>query len=83
MMNEQEMRKRFHENRREREQVLAKTAPLETELKELIAAYEPREKELRRQIKEIRETHKLAELDREAGMIARALNGKTGKPEDV
>jgi len=82
-MNPEEMRKRFHENRRQREAIIAKSAPLRKERDDLVQAYEPRVRELERQIKEAEQgaNASLYDLDQEAAMISRALNGKTGRTE--
>jgi hypothetical protein len=80
MLNEDQMRKRFHENRAEREAMLARSAPLRDERDKFVQEYEPRIRELNQQIKTIEQeaSPSLFDLDREAGMIVRALNGKTG-----
>ena len=80
MLDENQMRERFHQNRAEREAMLEKSAPLREERDKLTQNYEPRLRELNRQIKEIEQqaSPSLFALDREAGMIVRALNGKTG-----
>ena len=83
MMKPEEMRKRFHENRAERERILAKSEPMRKERDDLLQAYEPRVRELERQIKEVEQqgNPSLYDLDQEAAMISRALGGKTGKAE--
>ena len=80
MLDENQMRERFHQNRAEREAMLEKSAPLREERDKLTQNYEPRLRELNRQIKEIEQqaSPSLFDLDCEAGMIVRALNGKTG-----
>ena len=72
------MRKRFHELGAQREEILARSAPLRAKREEAVAAYESVVKPLEAQIKEAEKG--LYELDNERGMISRALGGKTGNP---
>lgn len=70
------LRKRFHENRDERDAILAKSTPLREERDRLIHQNNDRIAELNAQIKEAEAG--LFDLDMEAGTLVRALGGKTG-----
>lgn len=75
------MRKRFHELGRKREAILAKTGPLRAERDRIIAEADAKAKGLADAFKKIEKDEGLFEIDMERGMIAKALGGKTGKPE--
>ncbi len=70
------MRKRFKELEAKRAALLAEIAPVEVERDALIAAHNAAIKPLEAKLKTMRAP--LFDLDNERGMIARALNGKTG-----
>lgn len=74
----EEMQKRFHANRAERVKILSKSGPIREERDRLEQAHSAKIAVLNKQIKESEQG--LFELDNEAGMLCRALNGKTGKP---
>ena len=71
-----ELRRRFHANRAERETILAKSGPLRANRDELSQRTDKKLREMAEEIKEVEAG--LYELDCEAGKIARALGGKTG-----
>ncbi len=80
-MKQEEMRARFHALGKQRDEVLAKAAPSRAKYDAMRA----QEAQLREQMKPIIAEIKaieapLYEIDNERGMIARALNGKTGAP---
>jgi uncharacterized coiled-coil DUF342 family protein len=75
------MRKRFHELGKKRAAILAKTMPLREKRDKILQKAEAEAKALADQFKKIEADEKLFELDQERAVIARALGGKTGKPE--
>jgi len=75
------MRKRFHEAQDERKAKLAASGPLREKRKELKRRYQAEIAELDQQIAAAEDG--LFDLDMEIGTISKALNGKTGKREDV
>ncbi len=75
--NPTEMRRRFAELRANRTRIEEKLAPMHAEIEELRTSTRKREDELTAKIKKTREP--LVEIDREMGMISRALNGKTAE----
>jgi len=74
--SEDNMRKRFHENRDQRDAILAESVPLREERDRLIHQNKDKIDELNAKIKEIEAP--LFDLDNEAGGLVRALKGKTG-----
>jgi uncharacterized coiled-coil DUF342 family protein len=74
------MRERFHELRRHREAILAKSAPLREKRDAIVNEARERETKLNDQIVKAEAT--LFEIDQEAAMIARALGGQTGAPPE-
>jgi uncharacterized coiled-coil DUF342 family protein len=75
------MRKRFHELGRKREAILAKTTPLREERDKIVQEADAKAKALAAQFKQIEKDGGLFDIDMERGMLARALNGKTGVPQ--
>lgn len=81
MFDPETMRKRFHELGRQRDEVLAKAKPI----RDRYDAMRAEECALRDRMKPLIDEMKAAEaplfdIDRERGIIAKALNGKTGAP---
>ena len=76
MFDPDTMRRRFQELGQKREAIVGKSGPLRAQRDALIAAHEAQIKPLEAQIKAAEAG--LFEIDRERGIIARALNGKTG-----
>ena len=72
------MRARFHELGRQRDAILAKSAPLRQRRDRLVAEMESAVSALNVEVKEA-ETG-LFDIDSERGALARALGGKTGEP---
>lgn len=73
------MRKRFHENRVERGKILAVSVPLREARDKLSQETDKKLKEMNAAIKKAEVG--LYELDVEAGVLVRALKGKTGSSE--
>lgn len=72
------MRARFHELRAQIKDIETKSAPLRQEHDRVAQTMEAKCKELASKFKAIESP--LFDMKNEMGMIARALNGKTGKP---
>lgn len=72
------MRKRFHELRRKREAILARTMPLREQRDKILQEADKVAKALADQYKQIEKDEDLFGIDTERGMLARALGGKTG-----
>ena len=75
------MRKRFHELGRMRQAILAKTMPLRAQHDKIVQEAEAKSKALSKQFRSIEAEGKLFDIDMERATLARALGGKTGKPE--
>ena len=78
----EEMRRKFHELGREKEKLLADMAPLQQEYDQLRAqenAIGEKIKPVAKQLKEAKAP--LFDIDMERGRLARALDGKTGRPD--
>lgn len=76
MFDPETMRRRFHELAQKRDAITAKSGPLRVQRDALIAAHEAQVRPLEAQIKAAEAG--LYDISREIGIIARALNGKTG-----
>lgn len=76
-----EMRARFHDLGKQRDQIIAKAAPIRAEFESL----RKKQDEIGEQMKPVIQRMKEAEsplyaIDVERAQISRALNGKTGAP---
>ncbi|MGE0629649.1 MAG: hypothetical protein AB7O43_17710 [Hyphomicrobiaceae bacterium] len=83
-MTPSEMRARFHDLGRRRQEITAKTTPLREEysrLAEQQRAIKAQMAEVARRRKQIEADEKLFEIDQERAAISRSLKGKTGAPE--
>lgn len=74
------MRGRFHQLGYERNTITAKLDQLRAERDKLQASVAGKMLVLEQEIKRIKKP--LYDIDRERGSLVRALNGKTGRPED-
>ena len=78
------MRARFHELGAKREALLAQIEPLRAERDRIVQEADAKAKDLVAQFKAIEtegvDGQSLFEIDMERGMLARALQGKTGAP---
>jgi len=75
------MRKRFHELSRKREAILARVMPLREERDRIVQEAEAKAKVLVEQFRQIEKDEDLFGIDQERAALARALGGKTGRPE--
>lgn len=73
------MRKRFHELTAQAAAIEAGSAPLRAQRDALVASHEAARKELDARLKKAEEG--LFDIQIERGVLVRALNGKTGKPD--
>ena len=78
MFDKETMRARFHDLGAKREKVLATLDPIKAKREALIADHEAQVRPLEQQIRDI--SAGLYEIDVERGLIAKALQGKTGAP---
>jgi uncharacterized coiled-coil DUF342 family protein len=74
------MRARFHELGRKRAAILARTMPLREQRDAIVQEADAKAKALATQFLAIEKDEGLYDIDMERGMLARALNGKTGAP---
>ena len=80
-MTQDEMRARFHALGKERDAILAKSAPLKAERDKVLIERDAAQAKLRDVNGRIKEAETgLFDIDMERGAMARALNGKTGSP---
>lgn len=79
MFDHATMQKRFWELTRKREEIAAQAGPLRAERDALIAKHTAEVQPLEAKIKQVEAP--LFDIDRERGLIARALGGKTGAPQ--
>lgn len=80
-MKPDEMRARFHTLGKQRGEILAKAAPARAKYDAMRAEEGQLRERMKPVIAEIKAIEApLYEIDNERGMIARALNGKTGEP---
>lgn len=78
MFDETEARKRFATLGKQRDAILAKSGPLRAARDTLVAASQPKERALHKQI--VAAEQGLYDIDMERGALARALKGKTSEP---